>query len=79
MGCDHALVAKNFIQTPLVPRLYHTPLYDYRTWTSNYIWMHKPPLALWLQAASMNAFGVHEIALRLPSLLISTAAVIVTF
>ena len=77
----HALVAKHLIQTPLTPRLYPTPLlsYDYRTWTGNYIWMHKPPLTLWLQAASMKIFGVHEFALRLPSVLISTAAVVVTF
>ena len=77
----HALVAKNLIQAPLTPRLYPIPPlpYDYRTWTSNYIWMHKPPLALWLQAAAMKTFGVHEFALRLPSVLISTAAVVVTF
>jgi 4-amino-4-deoxy-L-arabinose transferase-like glycosyltransferase len=41
--------------------------------------MHKPPLALWLQAASMKMFGVHEFAMRLPSVLASTAAVVVTF
>ena len=77
----HALVAKNLIHTPLTPRLYPTPLlpYDYRTWTNNYIWMHKPPLTLWLQAASMKVFAVHEFAMRLPSLLFSTAAVVVTF
>jgi 4-amino-4-deoxy-L-arabinose transferase-like glycosyltransferase len=77
----HALVAKNFIETPLTPRLYRTPVlsYDYRVWTSNYIWMHKPPLALWLQAASMKTFGVNEFALRLPSVLASTAASVVTF
>jgi 4-amino-4-deoxy-L-arabinose transferase len=77
----HALVAKNFIETPLTPRLYHTPVlpYDYRVWTSNHIWMHKPPLALWLQAASMKTFGVHELAMRLPSVVASTAAVVVTF
>ena len=77
----HALVAKNFIQTPLTPRLYPAPLlsYDYKEWTGNYIWMHKPPLALWLQAASMKIFGVHEFALRLPSVLLSTGAVVLTF
>ena len=77
----HALVAKNLIDSPLTPRLYPKPLlpYDYRTWTSNYVWMHKPPLALWLQAASMKVFGVHEFALRLPSVLLSTGAVVLTF
>lgn len=77
----HALVAKNLIETPLVPRLYPTPVlaYDYRVWTSNYIWMHKPPLTLWLQAASMKLLGVDERAMRLPSILASTSAVVVTF
>ena len=66
---------------PLTPRLYPTPLlsYDHREWTNNYIWMHKPPLALWLQAAAMKTFGVHELALRLPSVMISSAAVVLTF
>ena len=77
----HALVAKPLIDTPLTPRLYPTPLlsYDHREWTSNYIWMHKPPLALWLQAASLKAFGVQELALRVPSVMISSGAVILTF
>ena len=77
----HALVAKHLIETPLTPRLYPTPLlsYNYREWTGNYVWMHKPPLALWLEAGSMKTFGVHEFALRLPSVLVSTAAVVVTF
>lgn len=77
----HALVAKNLIERPLVPTLYRTPVlpYDYRTWTSNHVWLHKPPLALWAQAASMKVFGVHEFPVRLPSLLISTASVVLTY
>ncbi len=77
----HALVAKNLIDTPLTPRLYPAPLlsYDHRAWTTNYIWMHKPPMAQWLQAVSMKTFGVHEFALRLPSVLVSTAAIVLTF
>ena len=77
----HALVAKNLVQEPLVPRLHHSPMlpYDYRNWTNNYIWLHKPPLALWGQAASMRILGVSEFSMRLPSLLFSTASVAVTF
>ena len=77
----HALVAKNLMAHPLLPTLYDRPLlpYDLRSWGSNHVWLHKPPLALWLMAASMKAFGVHEIALRLPSILLSTAAVWVTY
>jgi 4-amino-4-deoxy-L-arabinose transferase-like glycosyltransferase len=77
----HALVAKNLIRHPLVPTLYDNPVisYDPANWTENHIWLHKPPLPLWSMALSMSAFGVNEIALRLPSLLLSTLAVGLTF
>ena len=77
----HALVAKNLISDPLKPTLYRSPAiaYDYRDWTSNHVWLHKPPAALWLMAGSMRVFGINEIAMRLPSLLLSTGAVLLTF
>jgi 4-amino-4-deoxy-L-arabinose transferase-like glycosyltransferase len=77
----HALVAKNLIAEPLVPMLRADSVleYDFRNWASNHIWLHKPPLALWTQAASMRVFGVSEWPLRLPSVLFSTAAVLVTY
>lgn len=77
----HALVAKNLMGHPLKPTLYDTPLlpYDYRNWTSNHIWLHKQPLPLWSIAGSMSLFGVNEIALRLPSILLTTAGIWITF
>jgi 4-amino-4-deoxy-L-arabinose transferase len=77
----HALVAKNLIQHPLKPTLYDTPLlpYDFRNWTANHIWLHKQPLPLWAMAASMSLFGVNEIAVRLPSILLSTAGIWLAF
>ena len=77
----HALVAKNLISDPLKPTLYRSPAvsYDYRDWTSNHVWLHKPPVALWLMAGSMRVFGINEIAMRLRSLLLSTGAVLLTF
>ena len=77
----HALVAKNLISEPLAPVLYADPAlpYDYRDWTSNHVWLHKPPLALWAAAISMRMFGVTELSMRLPSVLFSTASVLVTF
>jgi hypothetical protein len=89
-GCDlflhawderfHALVAKHLAEHPLLPTLYEHPVlaYDYRNWRANHVWLHKPPLALWLMAASMRVLGVDEIAMRLPSLLLSTLAVFLT-
>lgn len=70
----HALVAKNMMSNPFAPVLYPKTLmpYDFRDWTANYIWLHKQPVALWLMAISMKIFGVSEIALRLPSVILST-------
>lgn len=77
----HALVARNLIETPLRPVLYRAPAlpYDSADWTANHIWLHKPPAALWLMAGSMRLFGINEIALRVPSVLLSTLSVILTF
>lgn len=77
----HALVAKNMIQHPLMPTLYDNPLlsYDYKSWIANHIWVHKQPLPLWGMALSMWLFGVNEIALRLPSIIMSTIGIYLTF
>lgn len=77
----HALVAKNLMAHPLKPTLYEDALlpYDYRQWPEAHVWLHKPPLAMWLMALSMRCLGVGELALRLPSLLLSTAAVFATY
>jgi 4-amino-4-deoxy-L-arabinose transferase-like glycosyltransferase len=77
----HAVVAKNLISHPLTPTLYDKPLSaDPRAhWTEAHVWLHKPPLALWMMAASMSAFGVNALAMRLPSVLASALGVVLTF
>jgi 4-amino-4-deoxy-L-arabinose transferase len=77
----HALVAKNLLLHPLKPTLYETPLfdYDYREWASNHIWLSKPPLPLWLMAASIKFWGTTEWAVRFPSLLLSLGSVLLTW
>lgn len=77
----HALVAKNLIAHPLVPTLHEDAAleYDYRNWESNHVWLHKPPLALWIAAASMRIFGVSEWPMRLPSVMLSTGTVLATY
>ncbi len=77
----HAVVAKNLMDNFLEPKLYRVPLlaYDYKSWSSNYIWLHKQPLPLWCMAISMKLFGVNEIAMRLPSVILSSMAVYLTY
>lgn len=77
----HALVAKNLIEYPFQPMLYVNPVlpYDYTDWSGNHIWVHKQPIPLWTMALSLKAFGINELALRLPSLLISTLGIWLTF
>jgi 4-amino-4-deoxy-L-arabinose transferase-like glycosyltransferase len=77
----HALVAKNLLKHPLVPTLYDDPVlsYDYRNWTGNHIWLHKQPVPLWFMALGIKLFGVNEIAIRIPSIILSTIAIFLTF
>ena len=77
----HALVAKNLINHPLIPSLYENPVlpYDYRNWSANHIWLHKQPLSLWAMAGSMWLFGINEIALRLPSIILVSTAIYLVF
>lgn len=77
----HALVAKNLMGHMLTPTLYENPVlpYSIESWTTNHIWLHKQPLPLWTMAASMSVFGINEIALRIPSILLSTIGIGLTF
>jgi len=77
----HALVAKNLIQHPFIPTLYDNPIlpFDFQNWTANHIWVHKQPLPLWTMAGSMWLFGVNEVALRLPSIILTTLGIWLTF
>ena len=77
----HALVSKNLIDNPFEPKLYKKQLFEfsYKNWTSNEIWLHKQPVPLWVMALSMKIFGVNEFMLRLPSIILSTICVFLTF
>ncbi len=77
----HALVAKNLMNHPFLPTLYENPVlpFDYKDWFSNHIWLHKQPFPLWSMALSMKVFGIHEITLRIPSILISSLGILVIF
>lgn len=77
----HALVAKHFTSHPLVPTLYETPPleYNYKEWSSNNIWLHKPPMALWLMAASIWTLGEEEVVFRIPSIVLGTFSILLTY
>lgn len=77
----HALVAKNIIEQPLEPKLYkeHVVDYDYTNWSANKIWLHKQPAPLWVIALSLKVFGISELSVRLPSVLLSTLSIFLTF
>jgi 4-amino-4-deoxy-L-arabinose transferase len=77
----HALAAKNLLHHMFTPTLYEHPVFDYdfRDWKSNHIWVHKPPLTLWLIMVSLKIFGINEIAVRLPSILLSSVGIILTY
>jgi 4-amino-4-deoxy-L-arabinose transferase len=76
----HAVVAKNLKRHPLRPTLYDDPVMpaDHREWHSTHVWLHKPPLATWAMAASLAAFGESEPAVRAPSVIVGSLAVLLT-
>lgn len=67
----HALVAKNLLSHPFIPTLFDNVIipYDYTNWAANHVWLHKQPLFLWQIAISLRLFGMHEFAVRIPSVL----------
>lgn len=77
----HTLVAKNMMQEPLKPMLYSEPVldYDYKSWVSNHVWLHKQPLFLWQMALSMKIFGVSAPAARLPSALLAALMILLIY
>jgi 4-amino-4-deoxy-L-arabinose transferase-like glycosyltransferase len=77
----HALVAKNLLQHPLVFMLYDEPVMqmNYDNWDHSVIWLHKPPFFLWMIALSFKIFGVTEFALRIPSVLMCSLLIPVTY
>jgi hypothetical protein len=77
----HAVVAKRLTAHPFMPTLYDPPALPFPSgaWTETGVWLHKPPLALWLIAASLATFGVDALVLRLPSILLSSCSVGFTY
>lgn len=77
----HALVAKNMTAHPFEPTLYEEEALpaDGLDWTRTRVWLHKPPLPLWLMSAGIAAFGEGELAFRLPAVALDTLMILLVF
>lgn len=77
----HALVAKNMLDAPFRPTLYAAPLleYEYKNWTANHVWLHKQPLFLWQMALSLKLFGINELSVRIPSIIMHAFAALMIY
>lgn len=73
----HALVAQHLTSHPGTPTLYDDPQLpvDITRWAHNHIWLHKPPLFLWLISISIKIFGATPFAVKLPSAILSAMMV----
>jgi 4-amino-4-deoxy-L-arabinose transferase-like glycosyltransferase len=77
----HAVVATNMTENPFKPMLFTSaiPDFDYDVWTRNLIWLHKQPMFLWQMALSVKLFGANILAIRLPSVLLATFLIPVSY
>ncbi|MBS1585381.1 MAG: glycosyltransferase family 39 protein [Bacteroidetes bacterium] len=77
----HALVAKNMLKHFFLPTLYDNSVLatDYHYWTLGHVWLHKQPVPLWLIAISLKVFGVNAIAVRIPSIIMTTIGIKLMF
>jgi hypothetical protein len=77
----HALVAKGLTAHPFEPKLYEEKVLpaDDRDWTKAGVWLHKPPLPLWLMAAGIAAFGENELSFRLPSVVLDASVILLVY
>lgn len=77
----HALVAKNMMAHPFTPMRYTHQYFptDIHNWTNNHIWLHKQPLFLWQMAASMKLFGISELAMRIPSVIMDSLMTLLVY
>ena len=73
----HALVAKNLRGAWYKPTLFLTQPFDVGPvdWANSHIWLHKQPLFLWQMALCIGLFGVNEVAIRMPDVLLGVAMV----
>ncbi|MEP6645745.1 MAG: glycosyltransferase family 39 protein [Saprospiraceae bacterium] len=77
----HALVAKHMMDMPFRPTLFAKQILPFNPydWSYTHIWVHKQPLFLWQMAISMKIFGINTFALRLPSAVLGTIMVWLTY
>lgn len=84
----HVNVVKNLAQDPWSPKLRSTDIgMDFRDWSNNYIWVHKPLLPLYVQAVfykvgegvsssmRIKSFDVGLFAFRLPGVLFALMSI----
>lgn len=76
----HANVVKNLANNCCVPAL-HNQDYgtDFRDWSNNYIWLHKPLLPFYIDAGFYKLFGKTLFAMRLPNVVFAEFTIVLLF
>ncbi|MCX6273321.1 MAG: glycosyltransferase family 39 protein [Bacteroidetes bacterium] len=77
----HAVVAKNMVKHLFKPTLFDDPVITFPPyrWDRTYIWLHKQPLFLWQIALIFKLFGVNLITLRIPSAILGSLLVLISY
>ena len=78
---EHVNVVENLAERCCLPQLHHTdgvPI-DYRDWTNNGLWLHKPRLPFYVSAVSYRFLGGSLWAFRLPGAIFALLTAVVIF
>ncbi len=77
----HGLVSKHLLVHPFKTTIYDDPVLPYNNdaWPQAHVWMYKPPMSLWSIALSLKCFGLKAWAVRVPSVLLSSAGVLLLY
>lgn len=76
----HVNVVSNLANDCCVPKLHLRDLgSDYRDWTDNHIWLHKPLLPFYINAGFYAIFGGSLFAFRLPNYLFAELTAVILF
>lgn len=79
LGTNHLIPWDEAIYANISRNMVRSGNYIVQNWIPGTVWFEKPPLFMWLMAASMKVLGVSSLAARLPGAIFGLLTIVVTY